>query len=104
MANLTEEELNSVSEALGITKDLLRDMTKEELLLEFETGLQKLELEVVSKKEEISSFRVENFKLRIANFKLCIASSFLRLGCFIQQARIGAELAIQDVETFLRIK
>lgn len=97
MANLTEEDLDNISKTLGISKELLRNMTEEELLLEFETALQKLELEVSLKREEIGFFRVENFKLRIANV-------FLRLGCFMQQVRIGVELTIKDLEDFLRIK
>lgn len=101
MANLIEEELNSVSEALGISKDLLRNMTEEEVLLEFETALQKVKLEFASETKKI---RAERFKLRIENIKLRIENALLRLGCFVQQVRIGAELTIQDVEKILRMK
>lgn len=104
MANLTEEELNSVSESLGISKDSLRNMTEEDLLLEFETALQKVKLESASETEKINLFRSERFRLRIENVKLRIENVLLRLGCFVQQVRIGAELTIQDVEKFLRMK
>ncbi len=97
MANLTEEELDSISKTLDISKDLLRKMTEEELLLKVETALQKLRIESASETEKNIFFRVENFKLRIAN-------AFLRLGCFIQQVLIGAKLTVKDFEDFLRIK
>lgn len=104
MANLTEEELDTVSKTLDISKDLLRNMTEEELLLEFETALQKVKLEAASETEKINLFRIERSKLRIENFKLRIANALLRLGCFVQQVRIGVELTIKDFEDFLRIK
>jgi hypothetical protein len=104
MANLTEEELGSISKTLDISKDLLREMTEEELLLKFETALQKLKVEFASETEKIKLFRVERFKLRVENLKLRIANAFLRLECFVQQVRIGTELTIQDFERFLRIK
>lgn len=104
MANLTEKELDSVSKILDISKDSLRNMTEEELLLEFETALQKVKLESASEIEKINLFRIERSKLRIENFKLRIANAFLRLRCFLQQVRIGAEVTIQDIEKFLRIK
>ena len=104
MANLTEEELDSISKTLDISKDLLQNMTEEELLLEFETALQKVKLESASEIEKIKLFRVERFRLRIENLKLRIENALLRLGCFVQQVRIGAELTIKDLENLLRIK
>jgi hypothetical protein len=52
MANLTEEELDSISNTLDISKDSLREMPKEELLLKFETALQKLKLELAFETEK----------------------------------------------------
>ena len=98
MADLTEEDLENISKSLDMSKELVLNMTEEEIDIDaFQAVIQKVELEIEFKTKE-GAF------LRSKNIQLCVEGAFLRLKVILRQIQIGFTFTLKDLEKILKIK
>jgi len=94
VTKITEQDLETMSEVLGVTKEELSNMTEEDLRQEIDKAEQQfrvLEQNIAMKDKQLQALRSENIKLRFDGVKL-------KLACFIHQIQIGFLQAIYDIK------